>query len=230
MIIYGGNYTVYVHINRANGKVYVGATHKEPAYKRWGLTGIGYKKNKRFYEDIEKYGWDNFDHEIIASGLNESEASNMEKLLIREFDSTDPDKGYNFEHGGLNHAEEERCNKISESTKGSQHHHYGKPVPEETKKKIGDAMRGEKGYWYGKKLPKETLDKMSAALKGRVITTEKYLNAIKELSKGIRCIETGEEYPSINQAAIALNVSHVPISRAVNGKQATAYGLHWEFI
>lgn len=230
MIIYGGNYTVYVHINKINGKVYVGATHKTPAYKRWGLTGIGYKKNKRFYEDIKKYGWDNFDHEIVASGLNEPEASNMEKLLIKEYDSTNPEKGYNFEHGGLNHAEEERCTKISNSTKGSKHHSYGKTVPEETKKKIGDAMRGEKGFWYGKKLPQETLDKMSAALKGRMINTEKFLEYTEKIRKPVMCIETGEKYQSIKNASIALNVSHVPISRAVNGKQKTAYGMHWKFI
>ena len=90
MIIEGGDYSVYVHINKQNNKIYVGATRKTPTYKRWGPNGSGYRRNKRFYEDIVKYGWDNFEHEVVASGLNESEASNMEKLLISKFNSTNP--------------------------------------------------------------------------------------------------------------------------------------------
>ena len=229
MIKYGGTYNVYIHTNTINGKRYVGATHKIPAYKRWGATGIGYKKNKRFYADIEHFGWDNFDHEIVASGLNEEEASNMEKILIKELETTNPEKGYNFEKGGLSHAEEERCRKISESTKGVQHHHYGKPVPEETRRKIGDAMRGEKGYWYGKKLPQETLDKMSQKLKGRQATKEfKEMN--EKRKRSIRCIETNTRYSSITEAESLTGISHISISRVINGKQNTAGGLHWECI
>ena len=107
---------------------------------------------------------------------------------------------------------------------------HGKQVPEERKKRISNALRGEKGFWYGKKLPQETLDKMSKALKGRQITTEKFLEHTKEKSKPVICIETGISYSSIRQASIELGVNHVPISRAVNGKQETAYGKHWKFL
>ena len=231
MIIEGGTYSVYIHTNTINNKRYVGTTSKVPAYNRWCKTsGAGYRRNKRFFQDIQKYGWDKFEHEIIASGLNEHEASNMEKILINKLNTTNPDYGYNTEHGGLRKNEADRKAKISKSISGEAHPLYGTHVPEERKERIAEAMRGEKGYWYGKKLPQETLDKMSKALKGRQITTEKFLEHTKENSKPVICIETGISYSSIRQASIELGVSHIPISRAVNGKQQTAYGKHWKFL
>ena len=231
MIIEGGTYSVYIHTNTINNKRYVGTTSKVPAYNRWCKnSGAGYRRNKRFFQDIQKYGWDKFEHEIVASGLNEHEASNMEKLLIDKLQTTNPDYGYNTEHGGLRNNESKRRAKISKSVSGKAHPMHGKQVPEERKKRISNALRGEKGFWYGKKLPQETLDKMSKALKGRQITTEKFLEHTKEKSKPVICIETGISYSSIRQASIELGVNHVPISRAVNGKQETAYGKHWKFL
>ena len=39
-------------------------------------------RNQPFFRAIEKYGWDNFRHIIIASDLTEMEAKEMEKDLI----------------------------------------------------------------------------------------------------------------------------------------------------
>ena len=74
------NYSVYIHISPSN-KYYVGITKLEPS-RRWGKNGCGYKK-QGFYNAIQKYGWDNFKHEIIAEHLTESEACNMEITLIK---------------------------------------------------------------------------------------------------------------------------------------------------
>lgn len=69
MIIYNGNYCVYLHTNIINGKKYVGITCQEPN-KRWknrtGYNPRGKGKSK-FYNAILKYGWNNFEHEIVAS-------------------------------------------------------------------------------------------------------------------------------------------------------------------
>lgn len=231
MVIENGTYSVYVHINTINNKVYVGTTSKVPAYKRWCIaSGAGYRRNKRFYSDIQEYGWENFEHEIIAFNLTKDEASNMERILIEKLNSTNPDYGYNTESHKSLPKEEERIKKISNTLRSGNHGMRGKHVPEERKQKIREAMLGEKGYWYGKKLPPETIKKMSEALKDRKIETERYLEFCKEISKPVMCIETGERYESISSAAKILGVSHVPISRAVNGKQTTAYGKHWKFI
>lgn len=90
-------WVVYKHTNKLNNKSYIGITSRKPEI-RWGSTGWGYATQSKFYNAIKKYGWDNFDHEIIASKLTQDEASNFEILLIKEFDSIS--NGYNTSEGG----------------------------------------------------------------------------------------------------------------------------------
>lgn len=89
-------FSVYTHTNRKTGKVYVGITSMKPN-QRWE-NGNGYRKNKKFFDDIEKYGWDGFDHEIIATDLTEKQAVSVEKALIAGYESTG--RGYNKSAGG----------------------------------------------------------------------------------------------------------------------------------
>lgn len=69
--------------------------------RRWS-TGKGYKRCTHFYNAIIKYGWDNFRHEILYTGLSREEAEYKEKELIRKYKSTNTDFGYNIQQGGLN--------------------------------------------------------------------------------------------------------------------------------
>jgi phage FluMu protein Com len=92
-------YCVYKHTNKFNGKVYIGITSQLPE-KRW-KNGYGYEGNEYFYRAIQKYGWDKgFEHEIIVSGLTKEQACKIEIELIKAYDSTNSDKGYNFSSGG----------------------------------------------------------------------------------------------------------------------------------
>ena len=113
-------YTVYVHIS-PNGKRYFGITSQDKAKYRWN-NGKGYKSNEYFYRAINKYGWDNFEHVIIAKGLTEEEAKWLEIELIREWDTTNPNKGYNLSTGGESASgykmSKEGRKKISEARKG----------------------------------------------------------------------------------------------------------------
>lgn len=102
-------YSVYIHINNINGKVYIGITCQNPL-KRW-LNGKGYVDNKHFYRSIKKYGWDNFEHKVIKNNLTKDEAENMEMELIKEFQSFNPEYGYNVSLGGSHngkHSEQTR--------------------------------------------------------------------------------------------------------------------------
>ena len=90
-------FTVYKHVNKINGKIYIGITGQNPK-KRWAK-GLGYK-GMYFYNAIEKYGWDNFEHIIIAEDLSENAATQMEKDLIARYDCRNRSKGYNIEEGG----------------------------------------------------------------------------------------------------------------------------------
>ena len=93
-------FSVYKHVNKCNGKIYVGITCREKPSRRWGEGGIRYKSNKHFWNAIEKYGWDNFEHIIIATGLSCEAAQQMEMALIAECKSDQYEYGYNQTKGG----------------------------------------------------------------------------------------------------------------------------------
>lgn len=91
-------YSVYRH-TAPNGKVYIGITRQKPKY-RWGKKGKGYIGNKHFYQAIQKYGWENFIHEILYINLEKEEAQEIEISLIYQYKSADPNFGYNNSLGG----------------------------------------------------------------------------------------------------------------------------------
>ena len=86
-------YIVYKHTS-PSGKVYIGITLLEPEY-RWLKNGIGYKNQPVFFHAIIKYGWINFKHEVLYTGLLEQEALKKEEELILQYKSYDRRYGYN---------------------------------------------------------------------------------------------------------------------------------------
>ena len=98
MLLSENKLCIYKHTNKINGKVYIGQTCKEPE-KRWN-NGKGYKGTD-FAEDIQKFGWDNFDHEILYSNIpTKQEANTLEIKTIAKYNSANPERGYNKTPGG----------------------------------------------------------------------------------------------------------------------------------
>lgn len=91
------NYVVYMHISPSDKK-YIGITGDTPK-NRWD-SGHGYRQNPYFWNAIKKYGWKNFKHIILYSGLTQSEAKQYEIDLIKKYNSTDRKLGYNISSGG----------------------------------------------------------------------------------------------------------------------------------
>ena len=91
------NFTLYMHVV-PNGKKYIGITKRNPK-ERWN-GGSGYYDNEEFYSDIKKYGWGNISHKILLSNVSQQEAEEWEIKMIAEYDTTNPEKGYNFSKGG----------------------------------------------------------------------------------------------------------------------------------
>lgn len=89
-------FTVYLHKSPSN-KYYVGITSSS-LLKRWHSDGSGYKTQKKFWNAIQKYGWENFEHQILAVGLSEVEACELEQQLIIKYNSKV--NGYNSDDGG----------------------------------------------------------------------------------------------------------------------------------
>ena len=184
MEIYNGTYCVYVHTNKVNGKMYVGQTCQKPTL-RWN-NGRGYQGSTYFYSAIQKYGWDNFEHEIIASKLTKKEADNFECMLIKELKTQDKEYGYNICDGGTRQnslqgrtLSEEHKHKLSESKLGEKNPMYGvrlygerngmygKHHSEEEKKKLREMFSGEGGPMYGKHHSEEAKRKISEAHRGK---------------------------------------------------------------
>lgn len=90
-------YTVYIHKNKINGKCYIGKTKQKPQ-NRW-RNGCGYKGCKHFYNDIQKYGWNNFEHIILNYNISKTMASILEKQYILSYNTLDKEYGYNIKVG-----------------------------------------------------------------------------------------------------------------------------------
>ena len=128
-------YTVYKHTS-PSGKVYIGITKRKPEY-RWNK-GKGYRKDQLlFYRAIKKYGWDNFTHEILYTGLSEKDAKNIEISLIRQYKSLG--MSYNITDGGDG---------------GRGLHNKRKKMSDETKLKMSKSRKGllagNKNPMYGR--------------------------------------------------------------------------------
>lgn len=83
---------IYMHKNKFNGKVYIGQTFQDNPNNRW-QNGHGYIKQPKFFSDIIKYGWLNFEHSILEQDLTQQEANEREDFWIKHFNSCK--NGYN---------------------------------------------------------------------------------------------------------------------------------------
>lgn len=177
-IIYNGTYCVYAHINKINGKIYIGQTkHGDNPNRRWE-NGNAYKGSPHLYSAIQKWGWDNFDHEIIASNLTQEEANKFEILLISKLDTTNKNKGYNNDSGGkngipTNEAKEKNRQshlgmKMSEKTRQKMSEsHKGKIVSNETRRKISEIHKKLPNPMQGKHHSEETKLKLKQSNAGK---------------------------------------------------------------
>ena len=172
---------VYMH-TFPNGKKYIGITSTKP-HHRW-KSGHGYTKECQpvmFYA-IQKYGWSNIKHDIIADDLTECEAKTMECELIALYKTNcgkyyNPSYGYNVIDGGegANGAirSEETKQKLREIAKArlstpENNPMYGKHHTEETRNKISE--HNKKYYenpknnpmygrtWWDENTPQEKID------------------------------------------------------------------------
>lgn len=133
-------YCIYCHINKINGKQYIGLTCENPPSRRWGSNGINYKQCRCFYNAIQKYGWNNFEHIILEDNLTFEQAEQLERYYIQLYNTISPN-GYNLTSGG------EIKKEVSEETrKRLRDSHLGHKKSEKTKKKMSESRKGHPGY------------------------------------------------------------------------------------
>lgn len=94
---------IYKVTNKINGKVYVGQTIYSLEHRRSGHERDARCKKKttvKFHNALLKYGYDNFDWEVLKECTTQEELDYYEDYYIKEFNSTDREKGYNLKSGG----------------------------------------------------------------------------------------------------------------------------------
>ena len=243
------NYTVYIHI-APNGKRYIGMTGQD-VEQRW-RHGLGYKRNQPFYNAIQKYGWDNIKHEIIAFNLSYEEAALLEKELIQKYKTREKNYGYNVCVGGEDgwvgvHHTEEAKRKMSNAKAGKPSSRKGVKLSDETKQKLSESHKGKyRGVPVKPKIDKRIFDKngkiifsdehrrkMSEARKGIKYSKEILENMSKsqiKTKKPVRCIDTMEEFDSETAASKKYGIDKTLIGRACKRINKTAKGLRFEYI
>lgn len=231
MEIYNGTYCVYIHTNKIDYKKYAGITkYGNAPNKRW-QNGKAYLLNKHFTQAIRKYGWDNFEHEIIASNLTEEEAKRFESILIDKLDLMNPDKGYNLNSGGetMNHSEQtKRKMSKSHSKAVCQYNTEGDFV-----KKWGSATSagqalGIDAHWIAQCCKNNACT--SAGFVWRYENDPFYLKDDPHFTKVYQFNLNGElikEWRSISLASKETNINPGLISHCCNGLSKTAGGFIW---
>ena len=217
-------YTVYQHKNKINGKIYIGITSQKPE-QRWGSQGCNYKSSPHFYSAIQKYGWDNFEHNILFTDLTKEQACLKEQELIKEYNSMNREFGYNSTSGGdIFTMNEETKQKISQAMIGNQNG-LGHPCSEEKKKKISNAQKG-------RKFTEEHKQKLSEAAKNRhVPCSEEKKQILKEKShkKSVYCEELDKIFESVQECSRQLGIPATNISKLCNGRGKTLKGYHLRY-
>lgn len=218
-------YTVYQHKNKINGKIYIGITMQTPE-KRWGTNGNNYKSSPHFYSAIQKYGWDNFEHNILFERLSYEEACQKEQELIKQFNSMNREFGYNSTSGGdIFVMNNETKQKISQSMMGNTNG-LGHPCSEEKKRKISAAQKG-------RSFTEKHKQKLSKAAKQRHVPcsekTKQRLSQNYPNKRKIYCEELDTIYESVQDCGRQLGIPATNISKLCNGRGKTLKGYHLKY-
>lgn len=155
------DYKVYCYVF-PSGKRYVGQT-KTSLAERSGPGGKNYEGCIKFWNAIQKYGWENLIPIILADNLSKEQADELEIKYIKEFRTTDIRHGYNMKTGGHHSPPagggywagktltEEHKRAISRAGTGRKHtdeskqkmrEKAGHPQSDETRKKLSEMNKG----------------------------------------------------------------------------------------
>lgn len=174
MKIYG---IIYITTCLVNGKVYIGQTihWQDKSYLGSGVA---------LCEAVKKYGRNKFKRKILKVCYNQKQLDAWEMIMIRKYNSTDKNIGYNVlpgtanEFGAVNPTHipevvEKIKNKKKDKWGGKNCYWFGKTLSEETKKKLSDKAKKRlsdptNNPMYGRKQSEETKCKIAEKAKGRV--------------------------------------------------------------
>ena len=223
---------IYLVTNKINGKRYVGQTVRT-LNERW-KDHCRVKDDNYFHRAIHKYGKENFTIEVIDSATTLDELDEKEIYWIHKLNTIFP-KGYNLKEGG-NVSMRGRLGVNNPKSRliyqfrldGSMvNGYYGVPDAERKTNisrsailrnlKYGKPLAGGCVWVYGDTFSPEELVKKIDSYKGN-------------RWKSVVCIETGEKFKNMTEAAKKYNTYPHSISACCSGKLKTTGGFHWRCV
>jgi len=98
------HWTIYCHIHVESGRRYIGLTQYTMLH-RWNqhiaqAKNLKNEKRSHFAAAIRKYGKDAFSHEILAMSWDLEGANVTERIIIEQWDTRNPEIGFNLAKGG----------------------------------------------------------------------------------------------------------------------------------
>lgn len=191
-----GKYTVYCHIC-PDGKRYIGVT-SSPLKIRFG-NGRNYLKTTRFGKAIERFGWENINHDVLESGLTLEEAYEKEKYYIGLYKTTDEDFGYNMASGGISGAM------------------VGRILSPETREKIGCSNKG-------KRRNRETIERLKISHLGK---ESHNIRGVLKIDLNGNVVE--EYVSIAEAVRKNIHVDETSIWRSCTGRRKTSGGYIWKY-
>jgi len=192
--------TIYKITNKINNKTYIGFDSNFPRRIQQHFNHSKRGVVSDFYDDIRKYGWENFSKDILFQSFDKKMCLNeMEKHFIQEYNSKE--EGYNRTTGGQGTFGSKRPKSVEWCIEHSQKMKKSNPrlgyvFTDEEKNRHSQVMKeyyeknpdkklcGEKNGMYGKSHSEEWRKKHSEKMKNN-------LNSVNAMTKKTTCIYCG---------------------------------------
>lgn len=164
---------LYKITNTENKKVYIGQTNNPPL--RWSQhkSNAKYSRgNQVITRAMTKYGANVFEFDVIATCRTQEDVDIVEEQIIQQYDSRNPDRGYNVDIGGNTSP---RTPEILAKISAALQKHYethdgwlkGGTLTEEWKQNMSKAAMGKAGTNTGKIFDEEWKTKISKSQAGK---------------------------------------------------------------
>lgn len=216
-------YTVYAH-ELYDGRLYIGCTCQNIS-RRWRADGSGYA-GTLFYKAIQEYGWDSFSHIVLFENLPKQVAYEVEKELIKRYKTQQIQYGFNTCGGGngWSNPTDEQKERFS---RWSKRVNTGRRYSADVRAMHSRRMRESNPNRGGRCLTAERIERFREYAKKPKTDIQRERMSASARKRKVICVETGEIFGSMKEAAVMKGVYYTTITSAVYDSNKKAAGYHW---